>query len=166
MENFNHNRNSLMTAPVPVWCIYTAKLCSIFRVTLLTQVWMGILYIFSGKMIGLPGFPDVIILYWLLRGVWGGMAVAAFVLFLSMIIRSFAVPVAFALIGGITGILASNQGCGMYYPFSLMMMGMNSNKYEDVLDGAGALFLLFSTAYLLLFYILGIRWLSCRDVKG
>lgn len=73
VENFNHNRNSLMTAPVPVWCIYTAKLCSIFRVTLLTQVWMGILYIFSGKIIGLPGFPDVIILYWLLRGAFSAV---------------------------------------------------------------------------------------------
>lgn len=166
VENFNHNRNSLLTAPVPVWCIFLAKMFNIFWVTLLTQVWVGVLFILCGKAAGLPGMPDAVILYWLFRGAWGGMSVAALVLLLSMLIRSFAVPVGFALVGGITGLLASNGGLGMYYPFSLMMMGMNSNKYEDVLSGEGMQFFLFSTIYIIIFCILGIYWLSSRDVKA
>ncbi len=166
VENFNHNRNALLTAPVPVWCIFLAKMVNIFWVTLLTQIWVGILYFVCGKAAGLPGMPDGIILYWLFRGVWGGMAVAALVLLLSMVIRSFAVPVGFALVGGITGLLAANEGAGMYYPFSLMMMGMNSNKYEDVLAGDGMRFLLSSTVYTAVFCIFGIWWLSVRDVKA
>ena len=166
VENFNHNRNSLMTAPVPVWCIFLAKMFNIFRVTLLTQLWVGMLYILCGKAAGLSGLPDAVIIYWLFRGVWSGVAVASLVLFLSMLIRSFAVPVGFALIGGITGLLVSNEGAGMYYPFSLMMMGMNSNKYEDVLSGQGMQFFLFSTMYIVIFCALGIYWLSVRDVKA
>ncbi len=166
VENFNHNRNSLMTVPVPVWCIFLAKMLNIFRVTLLTQLWVGILYIICGKVAGLSGLPDAVVIYWLFRGAWGGMAVAALVLFLSMLIRSFAVPVGFALLGGITGLLVSNEGLGMCYPFSLMMMGMNSNKYEDVLSGAGIQFFLCSAMYIVVFCVLGIYWLSARDVKA
>lgn len=166
VENFNHNRNFLMTAPVPVWCIFLAKLFNIFWVTFLTQLWVGALYILCGKIAGLPGMPDTIILYWLLRGAWGGMGVAALMLLISMLIRSFAVPAALGLIGGITGLLAANNGFGMYYPFSLMMMGMNSNKYEDVLSGAGIPFMIFSTLYIIIFSIIGIRFLAFRDVKA
>lgn len=166
VENFNHNRNSLMTAPVPVGCIFLAKLLNVFLVTLLTQMWVWILYILCGKIAGLPGMPDAVIFYWLLRGVWGGMGVAALMLLAAMIIRSFAVPVAFGLIGGITGLLAANGNFGMYYPFSLMMMGMNSNKYEDVMSGEGLQFAIFSTIYIILFCLCGIKWLSLRDVKA
>lgn len=166
VENFNHNRNSLMTAPVPVGCIFLAKLLNIFRVTLLTQIWVGILYVLCGKTAGLPGLPDAVIFYWLARGAWGGMGVAALLLLVSMAIRSFAVPVAFGLAGGVTGLIASNSGYGMYYPFSLMMMGMNSNKYEDMLGGEGLQFMVFSTLYVVLLCLCGIRWLAVRDVKA
>lgn len=166
VENFNHNRNSLLTAPVPVWCIFLAKLFNIFWVTLLTQAWVGALYVFSGKIVGLSGLPDAVIFFWLLRGAWGGMGVAALILLTAMIIRSFAVPVAFGLIGGITGLIASNEGFGMYYPFSLMMMGMNSNKYEDMLSGEGVRFVICSSAYIVLFCAAGVRWLGSRDVKA
>lgn len=166
VENFNHNRNSLMTAPVPVWCVFLAKLIQIFWITLLTQAWVGVLYIISGKIAGLPGLPDKMILFWLVRGAWGGMSVASFLLFASMIIRSFAVPVAIGLVGGVTGLLAANSGFGMYDPFSLMMMGMNSNKYEDVLHGEGLLFMACSTLYMALFCVAGIYWLRAGDVKA
>lgn len=166
VENFNHNRNSLMTAPVSVWCIFLAKLFNIFWVTLLTQAWVGALYVVCGKIVGLSGLPDAVIFFWLLRGAWGGMGVAALILLTAMIIRSFAVPVAFGLIGGITGLIASNEGFGMYYPFSLMMMGMNSNKYEDMLSGEGVRFAICSSAYIVLFCAAGVWWLGSRDVKA
>lgn len=54
----------------------------------------------------------------------------------------------------------------MYYPFSLMMVGMNSNKYEDVLSGMGLKFLIFSIGYTVLFSAVGIGLLSVRDVKA
>lgn len=166
VENFNHNRNSLMTAPVPTGYIFFAKQLNIFWVTLLTQIWVWVLYVLCGKTAGLPGLPDSVIFYWLIRGAWGGMGVATLLLLASMVIRSFAVPVAFGLVGGITGLLASNSKYGMYYPFSLMMMGMNSNQYENALGGEELQFMIFSTLYIVLFSLCGIRWLAVRDVKA
>lgn len=166
VENFNHNRNSLMTSPVSVFCIHTAKLLNVFWITLLTQLWVGILYIICGKAAGLPGLPPGIVLYWLFRGAVGGMSVASLILLTAMVIRSFAVPVAFALLGGISGLIVTNGGYGMYYPFSLMMMGMNSNKYEDVLAGAGTRFFIFSLLYIAAFSFISIRLLKSRDVRS
>ena len=166
VENFNHNRNSLMTAPVSVGCIYLAKLLNVFWITLLTQLWVGILYLICGKIVGLEGMPPITILYWLLRGAWGGMSVAALLLLLAMLIRSFAVPVAIGLLGGISGLLIFSAGYGIYYPFSLMVMGMNSNQYEDILSGSGMEFIFFATGYVFLLCIIGIRWLSTKDVKA
>lgn len=166
VENFNHNRNSLMTAPVPIYCIFISKLTSVFLVTLLTQIWVGIIYVICGKIVGLPGLPPLQIYYWLFRGVIGGMSVAAAILLLAMVIRSFAVPVAIALIGGISGLIISNAGYGMYYPFSLMMMGMNSNKYEDVLGNTQLQFFFFSIAYIVFFSFISIQLLYKRDVHA
>lgn len=166
VENFNHNRNCLMTAPVPIYCIFLSKLVSVFLVTLLTQIWVGIIYLICGKIVGLPGLPPLQIYYWLFRGVIGGMSVAAAILLLAMVIKSFAVPVAIALIGGISGLIISNAGMGMYYPFSLMMMGMNSNKYEDVLGSTQLQFFFFSGFYILLFCFIGIKLLNKRDVQA
>ena len=45
LEHRNNNWNSIMTAPVPVCCIYFAKLTVILTITLLTQLWTGILYL-------------------------------------------------------------------------------------------------------------------------
>lgn len=166
VENFNHNRNSLMTVPVPVWCIFLAKLLNVLLVTSFTQIWVGVLYFICGKIVGLPGMPPVTVLYWLFRGTWGGLGVAALLLLVSMLIRSFAVPIAIGLLGGISGLLVYSGRYGMYYPFSLMVMGMNSNKHEDVLSGSSMEFILFSTGYIVLFGIMGIRLLTAKDVKA
>lgn len=166
VENFNHNRNSLMTVPIPICYVFASKLSSVFIVTLLTQMWVGILYIISGKIAGLPGLPPIQIYYWLFRGVIGGMSVAAAILLIAMVIRSFAIPIVIALIGGISGLLISNAGYGIYYPFSLMMMGMNSNKYEDVLSSAQLQFFLLSIVYIILFSLTGVIYLSKRDVRS
>ena len=45
-----------------------------------------------------------------------------------MVIRSFAVPIFLGLLGGITGIFISSKGHGLLWPYSLMQLGMNSNR--------------------------------------
>ena len=44
-----------MTAPVPVSCLYLAKLIQVAKMTLMTQVWVGVLFFICGKY---AGFPD------------------------------------------------------------------------------------------------------------
>ena len=94
LENFNRNRNALLAAPVPIPCLYLAQFLAISCVTLLTQLWVGVLFLICGLITGLQGFPPLDTIIWLLRGCVGGLAIAALQLFFSSFIRSFA-PVSY-----------------------------------------------------------------------
>ena len=166
VENFNHNRNSLMTMPVSVTCIFMGKLLSAFFVVILTQLWVGVLFLITGKMAGLPGLPSLLILSWLMRGLLGALAVTALQCVLSMCIRSFALPVGIAALGSITGLIAMNTKAGYFYPYSLMIFGMNANKSDDILGNTLTLFLGSSIFYTILFTVIGILILKKRDVKA
>lgn len=166
MEHLNHNWNVLMTSPVPIRDIFLGKLVIILKVTLFTQIWMFILYLLCGKLIGLPGFPDFSIFLWACRGTIAAIAIGALQLLLSMIIRSFAVPIGIALAGSIIGLLASTKDMDFLWPYALMLMGMNSNKETDVLTGDIASFLLATLFYFLLFTAISILILKKRDVKA
>lgn len=163
IEHLNHNWNSLMTMPVPVRDIFLAKLMLAFGCTVALQFWMWILFVITGHVVGLSGMPPVEILFWLLRGSIGGLAIAALQLVLSMIIRSFAVPIALALIGSILGLLASNGGLGLCWPYSLMLMGMNANKTEDMIGNLAG-FGISTAVFLALFTAFGIGYLKKRDI--
>ena len=94
------------------------------------------------------------------------MAIGALQLLLSMCIRSFSVPIGIALAGGVLGLVISNKGLGLYWPYSLMLMGMNSNKNEDTLAGQSLFFFLSVLFFFLLFSAAGILLLKKRDVKA
>ena len=165
IENRNKNRHILMTVPVPVRNILLGKLVSIAKITLFTQLWVFVLFIVTGKFLSLTGLPPVVILFYTLRGCLGAMAVASMQLLLSMVIRSFAVPIAIAVCGAITGLLASNSAYGVYYPYSLTMLGMNANHAEDMLSGNSLPFLISCIFYLFLFTAIAIYLLGHRDVR-
>lgn len=155
-----------MTAPVSIPCIYFGKLAVIFKVTLFTQLWIGVLYLITGKFVGFSGFPPFEIFTWLFRGTLAAIAIGALQLFLSMIIRSFSVPIGIALIGSIAGFLFSNKGLGYFCPYALMLMGMNSNKTEDSLQNGLMPFLFSTVIFFLLFSGCSIYILKKRDVRA
>lgn len=165
MENQNKNRHMLLTAPVPVRDIFLGKLAAIIKITVFTQLWVFVLFLISGKLVHLPGLPPMATLAYILRGLLGGIVIASLQLLISMIIRSFATPIAIAVTGSITGLLAANSSYGLYYPYSLMMLGMNANKTEDMLAGNSIPFLLGSLIYLVVFCCIAIFLLKHRDVK-
>lgn len=165
VEHLNHNWNRLMTMPVPVRDIFLSKLILALLCTVTLQLWVWALFVMSGKAAGIPGMPPVRILVWLLRGSIGGMSIAALQLVLSMALQSFAVPIALALLGSILGLMASNGGLGLFWPYSLMMMGMNANKSEDMI-GSPAGFGISSAVFLLLFTGIGIWYLKKRDITA
>lgn len=166
LEHLNRNWNVLMSAPVSIPCMYFGKLFVILRVTLLTQLWVGVLYFICGKFAGLPGFFPAEIFYWLLRGTLAAIPIGALQLLLSMLIRSFSVPIGIALAGSVMGLLLSNKGYGLYFPYSLMMAGMNSNKNTDALTGSTLSFLLSIILFFFIFYGIAIYVLEHRDVKA
>jgi len=165
VEHLNYNWNHLMTMPVSEKDVFLSKLILALGCTVFLQLWMWILFIISGKITGLPGMPPVEIFLWLLRGSLGGMVTAALQLVLSMIIRSFAVPIALALLGSVLGMLISSAGYGLYWPYTLMLMGMNANKSENMIENSLG-FGLSMAVFFLLFVGIGVLYLKKKDVHA
>ena len=122
------------------------------------------LFVISGKLAGLtdpipPELPG-----WLFFGALGGAAVCALQLYLSLVIRAFAIPVAIALVGGIAGLMLTSQGLGYAFPYSLLCLGMRANNPTMVLDLGP--FLLGCGVYVLVFFALSVRHLARRDVSA
>lgn len=167
LEHRGHNWNLIMTAPVRPFCLYFAKFCAVAKLTVLTQVWLLVLFIIGGKFgAGLSGFPPLEIVLWLLRGVIGSLAIIALQLLLSMVIRNFALPVLIALGGSVAGMLAVSKDAGLFWPYSLMIMGMNSNYTEDVMAGGIWGFLLSCAVFLTGFLLIANILLTKRDVNA
>ncbi len=166
MENQNKNRHMLLTQPVPVRNIFLGKLAAILKITFFTQFWVYLLYLISGKLVSLSGMPPAQTFVYTIRGLLGGAVIAALQLLISMMIRSFAVPIAIAVVGSISGLLAANSKYGIYYPYSLMMLGMNANKSEDMLSGSSLPFFLSCLFYLVLLCSIAVFLLKHQDVNA
>ena len=163
LEHLNHNWNFLMTAPVPSLDILLAKFLILFKITALTQLWVGVLFFLCGKLAGLPGFLPLECVLWLIRGLFGSIGIIALSVLISMIIRSFSVPIIIALFGSILSLVLVNGGNGYFWPYALMMIGMNSNQSENNMNN-GFAFVFFSIFFFVLFLALALRYLKKKDV--
>lgn len=166
LEHRHHNWNMIMTAPVPASGIFFGKLTVLLLITLLTQLWMGLLFVISGKLAGLPGLCPPSILLWLLRGTIGAVPICCLQLFLSMNIRSFSVPIGIALLGSVAGVLINNEGKGLIWPYSLMLLGMNANGSSHTLAGGFLPFVFSASVFSLIFCMLAVWELNRRDIKA
>ena len=82
-----------------------------------------------------------------------------------MVIRNFALPVLIALGGSVAGLLAVGKDAGLYWPYSLMIMGMNSNRTEDVMAGGVWGFFLSCAVFLTVLLLIADIPLTMRDVE-
>jgi ABC-2 type transport system permease protein len=164
LEHTHYNWNAAMTVPVPVTNIYIAKLLMAAVMVILTEVWIAVLFILSGWLIGLPAPIPPELVTWVLYGAMGGIVVCALQLCISMVIRSFAVPVGIALIGGVAGIAALAKGFGLWFPYSLMSLGMHANSPASEMPVSTAQFLIHSALFLVVFCVFAAFWLKSRDV--
>lgn len=164
LEHSDHNFNSFLTAPLPAWTLYLGKLIPAIAVSILAQAIIGVLFVISGKLAGINDSLPPELLGWLLCGALGSVAVCAVQLFLSLLIRSFAIPVALGLLGGIAGLMVTAQGWGMYFPYSLLAVGMRANNPNLEID-VGQL-ALSSGLFTLIFAVLTVYLLASRDVNG
>lgn len=164
LEHTDHNWNSFLTAPVPVRDLYGAKLILAAVVSLLAQVCIGVLFLLSGKIAGISGPVPPELPEWLLCGALGGISVCAVQLFFSLVIRAFAPPVAFGLVGGILGLMFTAQGWGYAFPYSLLCLGMRANTPQMELDLKP--FVLSALVYTVVFAFLSLRYLQRRDAAA
>ena len=162
-ERFNTCMDALFARPVSYVSIYLSKYLMVCFVTALTQLWLAVLYVAAGKCVGLPGLPPAAIFLWIARGAVGGFVLATIQFFFASAVRSFAFPIAAGLVGGVSGLIAAGSQLGIFYPYSLMILGMNANRSEDMLSSHTALFLVLSAGYILLFLAAGISIISRRE---
>ena len=128
LEHTRHNWNSFLTAPLQISSLYLGKLTQAVRVTILGNLWIFFLFFVCGKAAGIQGpFPKEAP-EWFLCGTVGAVVVCCVQLLLSLLIRSFAVPIGIALAGGILGLYMTNHDYGMNYPYSIYCLGMRANN--------------------------------------
>lgn len=167
LEHLGHNWNLIMAMPVRPLDLFAAKFVVVAKLALLTHGYVFVLFVVCGKLFAhLPGWPPAALPLYLLRGALGALAVIAAQLVLAMVIRSFAVPIFLALLGGISGMLAGSKGLSLFWPYCLMQMGMNANKQEDVLSGAYLPFFVSCLLWLAALFLLAWLLLRKRDVKA
>lgn len=161
LEHLRTNWNSFLTTPVPLLCLYLGKLYQAVKIVILGNLWIFLLYFLCGKLCALTApFPPQT-LEWFLCGVLGGAVICSIQLALSMVIRSFAVPIGIGLLGGLAGMLLTNKGYGLLYPYSLYSIGMRANNPKMEIDLK--LFAISSIFYMILLCILSVAGLRRHE---
>lgn len=161
LEHMRNNWNSFLTAPVPRLSLYIGKLFQAIVMVLAGNAWVFLLYCLSGKITALPGLPPKESIGWFAGGILGGIVICCVQLTVSMIIRSFAIPIGIGLVGGVVGLAMTTKGWGLYYPYSLYCMGMRANNPNLVLDTK--VFIINSIIYIILFSVMSVLGLRRHE---
>lgn len=160
LEHSETNWNQLLTSVSP-FKIIKDKMLTTSGLTLVTLLWITALYIGCGKYAEISQALPAELLQWLALGLIGAVAVCSAQIFLSVVIRNFALPIVIALVGGISGMLLSSKGYWFLLPYSLFSLGMRANNpYYEVDIPA---FLAACVFFIVGFYTLSVIYLKKHD---
>jgi hypothetical protein len=164
-EENNHNWNKVLTMPVSRSAVFVSKLITASSMILLSEIWIGALFVISGKIIGITApVPFDKMIVWCLFGTLGGTVMASVQLMISLFVRNFALPVGIALGGGLSGLVFLAKGFGHVWPYSLMAYGMNSNAPQELIGSGYVQFIIICVIYIVLFTIISNVILAKRDI--
>ena len=165
LEQNNHNWNRLLVMPMPRGLVYMSKLITASLMIALSEIWIGALFIISGKLCGLSAAPPWLeLIKWCAFGTLGGIVMAAVQLCISIFIKSFALPVGIAFGGGISGLALLAKGYGYIWPYSLMAYGMESNAPQEAMTVSSGPFAVICIGYIALFTIAGSILMSRKEL--
>lgn len=167
IEKNNHNLTKLLTLPISRKQLFLAKLMSAGKIILLSQAWIGVLFIISGKLVGMRAkLPAEELVIWCLFGTLGALVIEALQLIVSLFLDSFALPVGISFVGGLTGLVATSKwGYGHIYPYSLMAYGMVANNSKQQLTVEGyPQFVFACICYLVVFTAIGAMIMERKEV--
>lgn len=167
LEHMNHNWNMIMTAPIKIKDIFLSKFIVLAAINLIPQIILIILYILSGKV--LFGFKDAVpvnALFWLFGGWFASLSVGAMQLYISMRIRSFSIPIGIGLCTCIAGLFFYVTGFKMFFPTSLLIVGMGSLRAKALGGGEAIAFSVMCILYVLFFSAIAARRLKKIDIKA
>ena len=162
LEHNGSNWNMVLST-TSAWRLVFNKIILCTVITFFTLGWLCILYIICGLYAGITDPIPSDLLEWLACGVLGGTAICAAQCFLSLVIRSFAVPIGMALVGGIGGLLLTTKGLYYLLPYSLLSMGMRANNPNIKVNLSE--FASCSVLFIMLFYLLSVWYIRRHDVK-
>lgn len=164
LEHLNRNWNMTMSSPVSVASVYLAKLIVVSALILFVQVLFMALYWMAGTLLTLPGpFPKETT-GWILRGWYASLSIIALQLGLSIRIRSFATPIGISLCGVFIGLAMYVAKLGIFFPFSLLTIGMGVLSQEKLTEIQNIQFWAVNMAFVFVFASLSICRLKNRDV--
>lgn len=164
LEHLNHNWNQVLTVPVSIKSIWLAKLITAAEMLFLSDIWIGLLFVFSGLLAGIPLPVPFELFEWIFCGFFGGLAICSVQLFISLILPSFSIPVGISLIGGILSLPFIAKGKALLYPYALLCYGMRANNPK--LEVALVPFLISCAFFIFFFSILSIWFIANCDRKA
>lgn len=168
MEHHNYNWNRFMTFPLPASKLLAGKLFLLGALALAVQIFLILLYWLVGRYgFGFTtDFPLAEAMERLFFGWLSALAVTAMQFYLSMRIRSFALPIGMSLGFSIIGLMCYSLGISLLFPNSILILGFNSNFRElfSLIRAIGMIGASFF--YVALFLFLAIAYLRKRDISA
>lgn len=162
MEHMGTNWNLTLSLESP-WKLVKDKLLVASGMSVLCIIWIGILYVGSGIGIGLQSVPPAVFCECMLCGAISCVAISAVQIFLSLVIRSFAIPIGIALGGSAVGLALVVKGWVYALPYAMLQTGLKSTTMEWETNLGD--FVVAAAAYIALFYLLSVSYLKWSDVK-
>ncbi|UED77743.1 ABC transporter permease [Brevibacillus sp. DP1.3A] len=162
LEHANRSWNVILTAPVSTPTIFIAKLVVVGVLLFVVQLFFFVLYICAGFIAGLHAqfsFPPEVF-GWIMRGWLASHTIIAFQLWLSTRIQSFAVPVGISICTVFVGLGLYVSGLGMFFPLSLLTIGMGVLSQESLSLGESGTFVVMCVLFVTSGCVLGIRRLT------
>ncbi|KNF09049.1 hypothetical protein CLPU_4c00950 [Gottschalkia purinilytica] len=164
LEHMNQNWNTIMTAPISTGSIFIAKLIVVSILIFIVQVFFLLMYFFAGKFFGLSSQFPIKILGWILRGWLASVTISTIQLGLSIRIRSFATPIGLSLCAVFMGLGMYVAKLGMFFPYSLLTIGMGVLSQKGLAGDENILFLVINILFTILFSSFAIHKLKKSDV--
>lgn len=164
LEHLNQNWKMMMTAPISASHHFLAKWIVVSVLLAFVQLLFLGLYLLGGKWAGLASNLPEELAGWLIRGWIAAVTIGTLQLALSMRIRSFAAPVGIGLCAVFVGLGLYVAGLGMYFPHSLLTIGMGVLSQTSLSSGNMLLFAVMNLFYMAVILLVAIYRMCKADV--
>lgn len=160
-EHSGTNINIILTHTTPAKIVISKYFASI-SITMLSIIWVALLYIIAGIICKIDGrLPEELGL-WLFLGCIASFSICALHLFLALVIRNFILPVIIAFAGGIAGLACMAKFSPYILPYSLFDIAMTENNSNIRYD----YFFISSVIFIIAFLLASILYLKYTDSKS
>ncbi len=163
LEHSGTNWNMIRTLNSPYKIVWK-KFCASALISLVALLWIIIIYIFSGYVLGIDGSVPIELIDWALSGYLGALACISIHLFFSLLVKNYAVQIGFGVLGGLFGLFTFSVQNLYSNPFSLLALGLRVSGPRFKINHI--IFCSVSIGYIILFLGLSVLYLYLSDTKA